>query len=233
MKIKILISILFLIPVLSGARQVQDSTRGFSDEKIEEYLQHRDFAYVHADSNPDQTWLEALMSFLINLVDGYGGGDALAVILEVILYLLIFFVLLLIIFNITNLSFRKLFFRSRRKDSVWEPLYNKQQLHQINYDDLWKEAVANGHYNLAVRYHFRKILQKLSKGGYIAWKPHKRNIDYYFEIKHAAVKSDFKRVYRDFEYVWYGEFQIDKTIYNRISDHFSKLEERITFDRKN
>jgi len=57
----------------------------------------------------------------------------------------------------------------------------------------------------------------------IEWHFDKTNNDYLNEIKDSQTKSLFKRVSYIYDYVWYGEFPIDETGFNKNKNDFNQL----------
>ena len=99
----------------------------------------------------------------------------------------------------------------------------EKQLLETNFDSLIAKAVAKADYRLAIRYHYLKTLKLLAKKNIIQWEFEKTNRDYYYEIANKATKEQFAYISYIYNYSWYGEFEVNDTIYNDANSAFQKL----------
>ncbi|MEN9339143.1 MAG: hypothetical protein RIQ62_455 [Bacteroidota bacterium] len=82
-----------------------------------------------------------------------------------------------------------------------------------------RKALEKENYRLAIRLHYLMILQKLEAENYIQYSKQKTNSDYIQEVKAKRNDNDFTRITRHFEYVWYGQFPLQKEEYESIEIH--------------
>jgi hypothetical protein len=66
-----------------------------------------------------------------------------------------------------------------------------------------------------------KTLKNLSDKEIISFAAEKTNHDYLAEMKHHRYFEDFSKLTRDYEYVWYGKFFIDKEPYQKLKKDFN------------
>lgn len=101
---------------------------------------------------------------------------------------------------------------------------NEQELHENIHEINFPESIAKFEhardYRSAVRYQFLYILKKLSDRKLINWNPEKTNKDYVAELKAAHLKSEFFDLSYIFDYVWYGEFNIDEQSYQKFKNQY-------------
>ncbi len=93
-----------------------------------------------------------------------------------------------------------------------------------NYDVLIANARKEGNYRLATRYLYLQLLQKLVAIGAIEYTPDKTNAAYLSELTGKPYKSEVARLTLNYEYVWYGEFVIDSTLFNQVETAFKNLQ---------
>jgi hypothetical protein len=74
---------------------------------------------------------------------------------------------------------------------------------------LAQEAEMSKNYRLASRYWFLNILKHLKDKGFIDYQFQKTNTDYKSELKEKQLKIDFTYASKFYEFVWYGDFQLD------------------------
>lgn len=96
----------------------------------------------------------------------------------------------------------------------------------INYQKEIDKAVSMDNYRLAVRLMFLRLLRNLSDKNVIEYKQDSTNFDYMMQLRSTGLYPDFFRLTRNYEYSWYGQFEIDKEKYSVIKNEFEN------FDRK-
>jgi hypothetical protein len=101
--------------------------------------------------------------------------------------------------------------------------YVEEDIKQIDFDKLVKDALKSNNYRLATRYLYLKSLKVLANKKTIEWHFEKTNTDYINEIKDHKLKTLFKRVSYIYDYVWYGEFPIDEVSFKKNQDDFNQL----------
>jgi len=101
-----------------------------------------------------------------------------------------------------------------------------EDIFAINYQREIDRSVDAGNYRLAVRLMFLRLLKNLSDKNIIQYKPDNTNLDYLMQLRARNMYGDFFRLTRNYEYCWYGQFQIDKGKFEVIKKDFD------SFDRK-
>jgi hypothetical protein len=97
----------------------------------------------------------------------------------------------------------------------------------INYNSEIEKAVAAGNYRLAVRLLFLRLLRGLSDRNIIQYTHDRTNLDYLLQVHHAPWYQQFFRITRNYEYVWYGQFDIDQSKFDSINKDFESLERQL------
>lgn len=86
---------------------------------------------------------------------------------------------------------------------------------------LIEQAIDEGNYQLAVRYYYLLLLKNLSDKEFISWQQEKTNEDYIKELaSKQQLHGDFKKLTYLYDYVWYGEFSIDKEKFVQAESKF-------------
>jgi hypothetical protein len=94
-------------------------------------------------------------------------------------------------------------------------------------DSLIAQAVRDKNFRLAVRYQYLKNLHKLAEKGFVQYAVDKTNYQYVNELTNAGLRNEFAGITLNYEYVWYGEFNIDETIYRKLETGFTNLYNKI------
>ena len=92
-----------------------------------------------------------------------------------------------------------------------------------DYETLKTKAAKAGDYRMAVRYHYLNTLQKLTNKALLVFSPDKTNYQYVRELSGKPMGPAFARLTLDYEYVWFGKFELDEALYQQINHHFSQF----------
>jgi flagellar biogenesis protein FliO len=123
--------------------------------------------------------------------------------------------------------FRK-YYSSRQKTNVQhQNLVNlseeEQILRQKDLISLVEEAEQNKNYRLASRYLFLNILKQLREKKIIDYQFQKTNSDYKSEITQDIIKADFSYLSRLYEFVWYGDFELNESDFKKVKSRSENL----------
>lgn len=131
-----------------------------------------------------------------------------------------FIAFLIIYLGNSNIS---LFRRSKTIDQM-EGELGTEDIFGINYNREIEKAVAAGDYRLAVRLLFLQLLRGMSDRNIIQYSHERTNLDYLLQVHHAPWYQQFFRITRNYEYVWYGLFEIDRNKFEAINKDVKNLE---------
>jgi len=98
---------------------------------------------------------------------------------------------------------------------------------ETDLDSLIRQALQSGNYRLAIRYQYLKTLHKLADKKIVELAADKTNYNYVREIGNLHYQNDFASLTLNYEYVWYGNFEIEENIYNRLEPAFSQFNNRL------
>ncbi|MBI2731102.1 MAG: DUF4129 domain-containing protein [Sphingobacteriales bacterium] len=117
-------------------------------------------------------------------------------------------------------------FRTNRKNIDTSFEQTEEEEHQII--SLQKaKAVASANYRLAVRYAYLELLELLNNKKYIETRTDKTNYQYVTELSRQPWANTFASVTLKYEYIWYGEYDIDKNLYQQVDSEFEGLKQKI------
>jgi large-conductance mechanosensitive channel len=98
---------------------------------------------------------------------------------------------------------------------------------ESDFDALIRQALQQANYRQAVRYQYLRTLHLLAGKNFIELAPDKTNYQYVREIANRNHQNDFAALTLNYEYVWYGEFDIEKNIYQKIETNFTSLNQKL------
>ena len=102
--------------------------------------------------------------------------------------------------------------------------YTEENITEVNFDQLISQANNEGNLRLATRFLYLKSLKILAKNNIIEWHFDKTNSDYLNEIKNSETRQLFKKVSYVYDYVWYGEFPVNKEQFENNKAYFVQLQ---------
>lgn len=120
-------------------------------------------------------------------------------------------------------------FRSRSKNINPENESGEmpENIFEINYEKEIDKAISNTDYRLAVRLLFLRLLKNCSDKNIIQYKQEKTNLDYLMQLYNTSYYSHFFRLTRDYEYSWYGQFELNREKFDLIKTNFEKMDQLI------
>lgn len=96
-------------------------------------------------------------------------------------------------------------------------------IHATNFLELITDAEHNLNYRLAIRYYYLWLLKKLATADLINYDVEKTNSDYKQEIENQQLKDEFNYTSYLYNYIWYGEFDVNDEQFNKAKQAFVKF----------
>ena len=185
-------------------------------------LNNKDYKYDKIGPEPKSLW-ERLKEWFWRkvgeLLDTKGGTVA----LNILKYILIIAAIVLIVFLLLKNDIRALFYGKSASVSIDFKEFD-EDIHKINFDELIAVALSEKDFRRAVRLHFLKLLKELTDKNLISWKIDKTNNDYLMELANSKYTNHFKELAISYEYIWYGDFQLDETNFKITIEKFKLFE---------
>jgi hypothetical protein len=109
-------------------------------------------------------------------------------------------------------------------DKDGEDQFQEESIFDINYQREIEKAVNSANYRLAVRLMFLRLLKDLSQENIIQYKQGRTNFDYLSQLNRGPYYDDFFRITRNYEYAWYGKFEVNQDAFRIIKKEFEKFD---------
>ena len=90
-----------------------------------------------------------------------------------------------------------------------------------------KKAKESNNYRVATRLYFVWIIKELSDKSYITWKRRKTNYHYHLEVEGKPFSEDFGISVKNYEFIWYGKYEISREEFTVVEKHFKRLIKKI------
>lgn len=133
----------------------------------------------------------------------------------------------LLIIYLTGMNVRLFRKKNIKVSDQEEEELNTEDIFAINYQREIDKAAMLGNHRLAIRLMFLRLLRNMSDKNIIRYKQDKTNLDYLVELQPTNYYSHFFRITRNYEYSWYGKFQVDEDAYQHIRSDFDQLEKEL------
>ncbi len=166
-------------------------------------------------------WLSDLFASIFGFSDKKSSMDVVNLVLKILAICLILFVIYLIVKSIMNKDGQWIFGRNSDRSVIrYDEI--ERNLHLVDFAKLIKETLQSGERRLAIRYYYLWLLKRMSEREIIDWDPEKTNSDYLYEIKNQDLKTRFEYLSYLYNYIWYGEFEIDEIAFEKAKNTFEK-----------
>jgi hypothetical protein len=99
-----------------------------------------------------------------------------------------------------------------------------ENIFSINYPVEIEKAVSAGNYRIGIRLLFLRLLKTLSENQLIRYKEGGTNQDYLRQLRDKDFYKDFFRLTRNYEYTWYGHFDLNRELFTSIRNDFENFD---------
>jgi hypothetical protein len=141
--------------------------------------------------------------------------------LKIIAALIVIYVIYLIAKIILNKEGQWVFGKSTTRQIYTDDEIEKNLIH-VDFEKLIQETLSKSDNRLVIRYYYLWILKRLAEKNIIDWHAEKTNSDYLYEIKSTDFKNEFQYLSYLYNYIWYGEFEMNEDIFSNAKKSFEK-----------
>jgi len=203
-----------------------------TEDSIKEYKEDNEFNYK--ETLTEDTWWSRFKKKIDDLYRAFirwltGGDEAegiWAILVELLPYLLIIGLLVFFVWLFMKIDSGSLLMEKIKAPETLlsddEELIQREDL-----DQLIDQAIAASNYRLAVRFYYLRVLQKMSTQDLIDWQVQKTNHEYIFEIEDLNLRNQFRKVTDIYDYIWYGNFEVDETAFAKAKSSFTQLNNQL------
>lgn len=164
-------------------------------------------------------WLASIFRKLFSFSDPQASLNFVVILLRVLAVIVIILVIYLIVRAIINKEGQWIFGKNANKRTVYYSDLEKN-IHLLDFEKLIKESLESGEKRTAIRYYYLWLLKTMAQHNYIEWDIEKTNSDYLYELQNPKHKEEFTYLSYLYNYIWYGEFEIDNATFNKAENRF-------------
>ncbi|MNQ07813.1 hypothetical protein D3C85_206000 [compost metagenome] len=187
---------------------------------------YTDEAFIYEFKTPEKNawdrfkeWLAGILKNLFSFSSNEASLNFVGILIKVIAVLIVIFVIYLIVKALMNKEGQWIFGRNSDKKGMNYTEIEKN-LHLVDFEKLIKETLASGEKRLCIRYYYLWLLKKMSEKHLIVWDVEKTNTDYLYELQNQSQKEDFAYLSYLYNYIWYGEFELDEATFEKAKNAF-------------
>ena len=240
---KIFLLILFITSI--GLQAQSDSLVLKSDESkiqlkkfdrkhINSYKKDNDFQYKEDVVTHDPSFLDRFGNWVVNQLSKFvkwllGDKYAASVLKNVGIvfpYLIAGLVLFLLFKFFMKVGINPLVSQAKNKATV-KYTEEEELIHNKDLQKLIQQAIEQHNLRLAIRYYYLLLLQQLQEVAIIQWEQQKTNDEYSAEIKHVELKKSFDKLTKLYDFVWYGNFEINDVEFEKAAYQFQQTQQLI------
>lgn len=183
-----------------------------------------DFDYSEITERDRFTWYQRMLqrfndwlNSLFGTSTSFNGDYFYPFVISIFILILGFIIYKLII------SGRKAYKRNEEDEDLNSVEFFEKNLQKIDFSTYLEDAILKENYRLAIRFLHLGNLKLLSEKNIINWELRKTNLDFYNEIQDNDLKKIFHQTYWIYDYVWFGNFPINKTQFEMYQQDFLTL----------
>ena len=167
-------------------------------------------------------WLSDFFKDLFDINTDAKAADVTDIILKIFYVVIFLLVVFFIVKAIINKEGKWVLGKSSDK-SIIPVIDIESNIYGADFKSLIKDAESENNFRLAIRYYYLWLLKTLSEAEIIDYDVEKTNSDYYNEIFKEDTKTEFSYTSYLYNYIWYGEFEIDDHQFQKAKDAFTQF----------
>ena len=204
-----------------GKGAVPSELREYDTDKLQELQDSGDFDYVAEKTEPPSLF-RRIWNYITGLLQSIFEAATGTPVGKILLYICGFILLMVAIIKLLGINPRDVFYGSSDKGKS-EIEFFEENIHELDFDKLLAESLADQDYKLAIRLTYLKTLKLLSDRFLVEWEPGKTNYEYLSELRQADLRASFSTLSYHFDYAWYGDFDVDEGIYKLSKQEAEKI----------
>lgn len=217
------------VAVTQHAYTTADTTRvvqkKFSEKEIDRLKADDELSYNQPPSVAE-SWWSRFKRWLADWLFRILRGATTTTLGQITMYIIGGILLVVIILLLLRVNAFRVFFSGADAGQINGDMF-EENIHEMDFEKLIREAKQNNDYRLATRLIFLYSLKILSDQQLIRWLPGKTNHDYLDEVAQPDLKDGFQELSLYFDYAWYGNFRVSEEIFQKVEGVFLQLKNKV------
>jgi len=194
----------------------------FDRSVIESYKNNDDFDYYQKPKAHTSYW-ERLRYIINRFLNSLFANSAVSNIRSITIYLILAAALIIAVILFIRSKRYTLFYSGSPKIDY---KVEDENIHEIDFERELEAAIRQNELRKAVRLLYLYSIKILSDAEKIIWRAGKTNHEYQDELVSSELEPLFSKLGYYFEYVWYGHFDVDNTIFSKAESAFRNLKNK-------
>ncbi len=108
-----------------------------------------------------------------------------------------------------------------------ETIFLSEDIFSIDFEKQIRKATSNQEFRHGIRFLYLRSLKELTEKNLIDYTHEKTNRDYLNQLTGTVYCKDFYRLTQDFEYIWYGKFDLSAEQFHLIQQDFYRFKQSL------
>jgi hypothetical protein len=199
--------------------------KSFGNDQIEKLKADPNFNYKQAPTVAESLW-DRFWAWIGQLLNSLFQNATTTNLGRGLVYLIGIAVIIFIVMMLLKVDALKVFYSGADKGKTDYKVFH-ENIHEMDFEKLIREAADKGEYRLGVRLIFLYALKTLSDKQLIEWHAGKTNHDYVEELNVKDLKTGLNELSFYFDYAWYGGFTIDRNIFFKVESIFKSWKTKV------
>lgn len=214
---------MFQVAAKKTVPSIKKPPKGF----IERISEGEEFNYTTFEQNPN--WIRSILNWFAELFNGNMPLEAGVTILKFLLFSIFIGTLIYVIAKAARGELGQLL-RGSKKLGPENVSIDGEDVYELDLEQLIADNVAKGNFRLAIRYTYLSLLKQLADREFIDWKKDKTNREYGAElsVKAPSMVENYSSVTRHFEYLWYGQTEMNRDVFASNQELFQQFRDQIS-----
>lgn len=198
--------------------------RQFSLSRVDSLKANPDLTYTQPPTIAESLW-DRFLNWLGRILEALFEKTTTTDLGRFIMYTGLLIAIIVLIMMLLKVNALRVFYSGAETKPSYQVFH--ENIHEMNFEELIREATNRKEYRLATRLIFLHALKLLSDKHLINFTPGKTNHDYVEELNPGEVKTGLNELSFYFDYAWYGNFSINEDQFQKIRHTFSFWREKI------
>ena len=193
--------------------------RKFSKAEVDKLKADPDLIYTQPPTVAESLWdrLKRWINWLLSTLFEKATTTDLGIF---IMYLLAAGAVIAVIMLLLKVNAFRVFYSGSDQGKQTYQVFH-ENIHEMDFETLVREATERKEYRLATRLVFLYALKLLSDKQLIDFKPGKTNHDYVEELQKGDLKTGLNELSFYFDYAWYGNFAVSENQFQKVKQIFT------------
>ena len=213
-------------PDFAGPTDItQIEVRKFSEAEIEKLKADPDLNYTQPPTVAETLW-DRFLKWLSWLLDSILNKATTTDLGRFLMYTLAIVLTIAVIMMLLKVNAFKVFYSGVDTGKQDYGVFH-ENIHEMDFEMLIREATEKKQYRLATRLIFLSALKVLSDKHLIDFKAGKTNHDYVEELPKGELKTGLNELSFYFDYAWYGNFAINESQFQKVNNTFTNWTQKV------